>query len=381
MNKNESMDMGTRIVFTGDICFDKYFSNGWREQGCLSNEVEAYLDSGDFVVANIEGPLTKRDFNRSNTQVHSSDPGVGNFLYAHNMRIWNLGNNHMMDCSWEGLFDTFRCAKNENCVTIGAGETLSDAEKGIIIGNNVKVGVLSIAKPWSYIISDVNKAGVFTWDRIPNVKRRIQELKQSARWVVLVVHGGDEFSDLSTPDIRKTYRSLIDIGADVIVGHHPHVVQQIEKVGNKLIFYSLGNFIFDTDYQRNFKYTDTGILLGIDFGSESFSYNHMPIWINRETQIVEKASVTPAIFCVIENREYQLLWPLAARRLYQINEKKWCLTQHRFKQTNNSLSIIHMLYGLRQKNNRTIAKGKVISNLHKWKASELSEVCEYLMQN
>ena len=196
--------------------------------------------------------------------------------------------------------------------------------------------------------------------------------------MILVVHGGDEFSSLSTPDIRKKYHSLLDLGADIIVGHHPHVVQEMEKTGDKVIFYSLGNFIFDTDYQRSFDHTENGILLGIDLEEAAYTFDYMPICINRETQMVEAAQAAPSVFCHVDETEYKLLWPLAARKLYNDNKKKWVLTQRRFTRASSLLGSVHMLYGLRQKRSRVIAKGKMTSYLNRWKKSQLPEVCEYL---
>ena len=66
----------------------------------------------------------------------------------------------------------------------------------------------------------------------------------------MVYHGGDEFFHVPMPYIRKQLKGYLDWGCDIVVAHHPHVVQGYEMLGKKAIFYSLGNFIFDTDYQR-----------------------------------------------------------------------------------------------------------------------------------
>ena len=69
----------------------------------------------------------------------------------------------------------------------------------------------------------------------------------------------------------KKLKKLLSFGADIIVAHHPHTVQGYEKINNKMIFYSLGNFIFDTDFQRAQKGTDKGIVLKIEFTKDEFS--------------------------------------------------------------------------------------------------------------
>ena len=369
-----------RIVFTGDICFNKYFRESWYDASCLQKDVEAYLHAADHVIGNIEGALTKKDYDRVNTQVHASDPGAASFLSQHNIRIWNLSNNHIMDCGEDGLLETLSCAESQNCRTVGAGRTCAEACSAILLGEETRVGVLSVAKPWSYILSDENKAGAFTWDKISFLEEAIQELKKEARWIVLIIHGGEEFSDVPLPTVREKYLQLLNLGADIVVGHHPHVVQPYERVGNGIVFYSLGNFIFDTDYQRSFLYTDTGILLGVDFDKDCFRFDHLTVRVNRDTQTVEAAPNTPVIFFEITEKDYQLLWPLAARRLYNINKKKWRLTQRRFSHTNGALESLHMLSCLRHKDSRTIAEGKMKSWRKQWKLSSRPELCSYLLQ-
>lgn len=368
--------MKTRLVFTGDITFNKYFRDGWRRADCVQKEVDTYLQSADYVIGNIEGPLTQENFNRVNSQVHSSPPEAGSFLRQHNISIWNLGNNHMMDCGEKGLLETMTCAKDNGCRIVGAGRTLDEAREPLLLGN---VGIISIAKPWQYIIADEKKAGAFTWDKTTLLADSISLMREKVKWVVLIVHGGDEFSNLPVPEVRNKYHGLLDLGADIIIGHHPHVVQPYERVQNKIIVYSLGNFIFDTDYQREFKNTDIGILFGIDFDEDAYTYNHLTIHINREKELVELGGETP-IFTEIGPTEYDILWPIEAKSLYNINKKKWIITQRRFKRTSSFLGSLHMLYGLKHKNNRTIFKGKMKSYLGKRKLSTLSGVRDYLIE-
>ena len=90
----------------------------------------------------------------------------------------------------------------------------------------------------------------------------------------MVTHEGHEFSQIPMPYLRNKYHRFLEYGADIVVGHHPHVVQNYEKVGDKIIFYSLGNFIFDTDYQRLQNYTENGILLKLSFTQDSYSWEH-----------------------------------------------------------------------------------------------------------
>jgi poly-gamma-glutamate synthesis protein (capsule biosynthesis protein) len=128
-----------------------------------------------------------------------------------------------------------------------------------------------------------------------------------------VSHGGEEFTSLPSPYTRDRYLKFLELGADVVVGHHPHVPENYELFDDgKAIFYSLGNFIFDTDYQRVHFYTDLGVLLKLVFTEEKMDFEAMGIQIVRgEERIVEAA--LPDVFTNIPAEEYELLAPLSAK--------------------------------------------------------------------
>ena len=102
------------------------------------------------------------------------------------------------------------------------------------------------------------------------------------------------------------------MGADVIIGHHPHVPMNYETVGDKLIFYSLGNFIFDTPYQRAQFNTQYGLLIKLNFTKEAVSFDAFGIEIDRKSEHVVKGNI-PRIFEDVREEEYRLLAPLSAK--------------------------------------------------------------------
>ena len=143
------------------------------------------------------------------------------------------------------------------------------------------------------------------------IRETIREIKAKCRWCVMVVHGQNcEFTQLPLPISRDRMKAFLDMGADVIVGHHPHVVQNYEFFGKKAIFYSLGNFIFDTDYQRQRRYTQFGMLLKLKFTETAWTWEHQPVQIHRETGRI-LPSECPDIFTNIGRLEYNLLKDLA----------------------------------------------------------------------
>ena len=138
----------------------------------------------------------------------------------------------------------------------------------------------------------------------------------------MVAHGGEEFAALPNPYTRDRYLAYLEMGADVVVGHHPHVPENYEILPNgKAVFYSLGNFIFDTNYQRAHLYTDRGILLKLCFTEDAMTFDALGIQIVRgEEKIIE--CDLPAVFCNVPSQEYELLSPLAAKAFIQEERRK-----------------------------------------------------------
>ena len=303
----------TEIAFTGDIAFSKYFKDAWSSSELIDSELIEFLSSADYTVPNVEGALTAGDMKRgdSSTPAHASDPRAVLWLLKMNGNIWNLSNNHTLDCDEKGLEDTINLAKEHDCRILVAGKNIDEAAKPESIESSGGIGLLSVCYKQLFE-ADANKPGIVFWDDFSRIEKQIREVKKKNRWCVLIVHGGEEFSNMPLPTVRKKYLRYLRYGADIVVGHHPHVPQHYEKVGNKMIYYSLGNLIFDTDYQRLQRHTDEGVLLKLKFTDDNFEHSCMGYRINREKQCIEKANC-PTIFRSITAKEYKRLIPLAMK--------------------------------------------------------------------
>ena len=181
------------------------------------------------------------------------------------------------------------------------------------------------------------------------------------------------------PYLRRRYKRYLQYGADIVVGHHPHVVQNYETFGEKVVFYSLGNFIFDTDFQRVQKYTDRGILLKLRFDEDAYSWEYLPVQIHRDRAAVT-AGQTPEIFRNIEASEYGLLWPLAAKRLC-MNERKKIIFHHPDYAERTWLEWL-LKYDLKKCKKpymRDVLMGRVLQKLHLWKFADKKTV-QYLTE-
>ena len=306
----------TELVFTGDIGFDRYMDGKWNDEGLLSQEICDFLRSADHVIANVEGPLVRNQKNTANEGVaqllHTMDPDVAKVLDKMNADIWNLCNNHIMDAGADGLAATLQEAGRAGVKTLGVGMNIEEASKPLYLDEAGGIGMFSVGYQRGCKPAGEDKAGCLSWSEMDIIRDVIHKIKAKCRWCIVVAHGGEEFTALPSPYTRDRYLAYLDMGADIVVCHHPHVPMNYEILGEKAIFYSLGNFIFDTDYQRAQFCTDIGVLLKLCLSENEFTFEPMGIQIERGTEHIVKGEV-PAIFQDVPKEEYELLEPLAAK--------------------------------------------------------------------
>ena len=312
----------TTIVFTGDIGFDKHMDKKWEDENLLSQQVLDFFHSADHVCANVEGALYEVPKDSSQgTFFHAMNPAATKVFEKINAGIWSIGNNHIMDARKDGIDSTLKIAEQLGCRTFGAGLNIEDASKPLYLEEAGGIGMIGVTYMNDCIPATETEPGIFRWDDMETIAKRIAEIKAKCRWCVVVAHGGEEFAALPLPYTRDRYLKYLELGADVVVGHHPHVPENYELLDNeKAIFYSLGNFIFDTDYQRQHLYTDSGVLLKLTFTEEKMDFEAVGIQIIRGEERIDIAPL-PDIFVNIPADEYELLSPLAAKA-FVIEEKR-----------------------------------------------------------
>ncbi len=308
------MGRSTSIIFTGDIGFDRYMDQKWKDEQLLSQEILDYFHSADHVVANVEGAVVDPEsFSSEREFIHYMPVEAAAFLKKINADIWELGNNHILDAGMDGLVSTRNLAAEMGYQTIGAGRNREEASEPVYIDEAGGIGMIGVTYLSEATVRKGTEFGKVRWDDFEHIGKRIAEIKSKCRWCVIVVHGGEEFATMPSPYTREKYMKYLELGADVVVGHHPHVPENYEIFDDgKAIFYSLGNFIFDTDYQRAHPYTDLGVLLKLCFTEDKMDFDAMGVKIDRETERLEKAEL-PDIFTNIPAEEYELLIPLGAK--------------------------------------------------------------------
>ena len=326
-----------KIGFTGDIAFSEYTKDVYKSPKALDTKIYDFLNKNDYNILNFESPITESNLTKKAALTHKSSFEALDFIKDKiNNPVLSLANNHMMDFGQKGLLDTLKHVKNAKLPFLGAGKNEEEATKYIILGKEIKVGVIAVQYK-DYMIATSDAPGTAQNKHFKIVKRKIKELKEKVDWVVMVYHGGEEFINTPLPYTRKLYKKFLKWGADIVVAHHPHTVQGYEKVGKKMIFYSLGNFIFDTDFQRAQYGTDEGVLISIEFTKDDYSFDKLLLKKDRDENQLQVIKRNIHFKDIAEN--YSKDWKKEARRLRNVNEKKKELKKYRNQFLINNLYI------------------------------------------
>ena len=268
-----------KISFTGDIIFSGEFTNKETNTACIDDTIIEFLSDSDSCVCDMEGPIFSGQ-SRTDKVAHRNTSNVVAFTSNISGDVWYIGNNHILDYGVEGLKETMDVAKENSIRTFGAGMNLQEASAPVLYDR--LCGMIGVRYNNKHGRASSSEEGCFIWDEDELIKERIKEIKQQCKWCIVVSHAGDEFCDLPMPDVRERYLKYLEWGADIIVGHHPHVVQNYEYVGNKIIFYSIGNFLFGTDFESIHSAANIGILIKIDISEDSYSWSYLPVLIEQK---------------------------------------------------------------------------------------------------
>ena len=243
-----SRECQVHFTAVGDLLLDRGIRIVMERKGkdYSLKEIGKYLAKQDIVLCNLEGPLSYRGEMLKKKYVFRGDPSLIDMLQEFGINVFSLANNHIMDYGKLALMDTINLIKSAELYPVGAGENQVEALTPVIIE---KKGLLiaffaSLGFPLSReeICSDA--AGPCQV-RLDDLISLIQEIRDQVNLIIVSFHWGFEYSSLPHTHQIEDAHQLIDAGADLIIGHHPHVIQAIEKYHGKYILYSLGNFLFD----------------------------------------------------------------------------------------------------------------------------------------
>ena len=217
--------LGTDETFDYDTSLNAYYEN-YGADYFLQN-VRSIFSTDDLTIANFEGTLTDSDEREDKTFAFKAPASYASILSGSSVEAVNTANNHSHDYGDQGFDDTLAALDDAGIVHFGYDETAVMDIKGI------KVGMVGIYELYDHL------------DREQQLKDNIAKVQaDGAQLIVVIFHWGNETE--TVPDSNQTTlgRMAIDLGADLVCGHHPHVLQGIETYKGKNIVYSLGNFCF-----------------------------------------------------------------------------------------------------------------------------------------
>jgi poly-gamma-glutamate synthesis protein (capsule biosynthesis protein) len=257
LNENHSQnneDEIIKIVALGDICFARHPMPGYNKKGVnVFKQVQGAFYNSEIVVGNLECVLCENTL----LQADKSPDGGAYHLRQHPSIVWmlkdtginivNLANNHTMDYGVEGLEKTINTLDENNILYFGAGKNIEKASKPLIVEKQgVSFAFLGGNRiPPSSFYASQNKPGSNPIDK-DTLTQQVENLEDKVDFTIVSLHWGLEGKTYTTNLQEKLAHKLIDSGADIILGHHPHVLQKTEWYNDKLIIYSMGNFLFNT---------------------------------------------------------------------------------------------------------------------------------------
>ena len=251
---NEKKRAGGRVtlLLTGDIMLGGEFLKFKNEQNIDYDypfrNLKKVFEEADIVFGNLECPLSKEGVIRADKgSILYAPPNSISALRYLNYSIISLGNNHINDYGEGGLIRTIEILKNEKIPFFGAGRNLKEVNQPVIIEKNgLKIcflGYTTDERHVKSIIADVDTAGCVFYD-VQKIKKDIERVKTQSDIICISLHWGHEFYRYPSPEQVVLAHQIIDAGAHIVIGHHPHIIQGFEMYKHGVILYSLGNFFF-----------------------------------------------------------------------------------------------------------------------------------------
>ena len=241
-------------------------SLGW---GALFSDVADVFERADFGFVNLETPVAPEHSKGSKPFMFDAPVALLDGLKASGIKIVSFANNHVMDQGWAGFTETREHLKAEGLLFAGSGDTVQQQWQPVITeANGIKVGWLGMTRwlngnrnpdkdnqPHVNFFPYPGESGGATGADEAAVLAAVKQARTQCDFLVVSIHWGIEYATAPRPEDVDMARKMLEAGASVVVGHHPHVLQPVETYKtldgrNAVIFYSLGNFL--SNQSRNY---------------------------------------------------------------------------------------------------------------------------------
>jgi len=268
------------LSFVGDMMFDRgvkssVYKNFEGSYDALFTNLKPIFEMSDIVFGNLEGPISDKGRNVGSKYSFRFEPQVAQSLKNNKFSIVSFANNHVGDWSIEAFEDTLHYLEEAGVLFTGAGKNLQEAESPTIIEKHgIKIGFLGFSDVGPiWMEAKENQAGQLLASN-PNRIQIIEKAKKQSDILIVSYHWGNEYVPHNERQ-ELLAKSSIDAGADIIIGHHPHIIQDIEEYKTGVIAYSLGNAIFDQHFSKE---TMEGALLQIQVTKDGVKNYHKKIF-------------------------------------------------------------------------------------------------------
>jgi len=240
------------IVFVGDVMLDRGVKNVINREGDARFpflKTRDMLSGADLSFANLEGPISKRGKNSGSIYSFRFNPEIAlpALQYA-GLDVVSIANNHIFDYGAEALEDTEKNLSSVGIKSVGAGNNYLEANSKVIsrLDDGTKIAWLAYTNLYPRsLMAGKDYQGVSDFD-LENIKKQIAAARgDEADLVFVSYHWGEEYKTSANGNQKELAHAIIDAGANLVIGHHPHVVQEVENYKDGYIAYSLGNFVFD----------------------------------------------------------------------------------------------------------------------------------------
>ncbi|MFH1170646.1 MAG: CapA family protein [Candidatus Vogelbacteria bacterium] len=252
------------LVFVGDIMLARGVGRIMEEKNNWQYpflEIKKTLTDADLLIGNLEGPISSRGVKVGSIYSFRADPRAVLGLTGAGFDVLSLANNHIWDYGRDAFGATLDILKKNEINYIGGGIDYAEAHRAIIKEvKGIKIAFLAYTDLVPVgITKETSKPAVAFLDPkqiIPDIAKA----KTSADLVVVSFHWGNEYETKHNQKQETIARAVIEAGANLVIGHHPHVAQEIEEYHGGYIAYSLGNFVFDQNFSTN---TRAGLILKV----------------------------------------------------------------------------------------------------------------------
>lgn len=285
------MSQSITISAVGDIMFgDSHYCIGSGVRSLFDKKKHAspfehvlkIFRASDVVIGNLEAVLSDKGFRRESlpSAQYRGKREFARYLSDANVSIVSMANNHILDHGLEAFAETVQGLSEAGIqpvgVRLGAGGAERDAGVSLDI-HGIRVGILS------FCLNDERSTRPIVANT-EDIIEAIELMKTRVDRVVISLHWGDEFLHVPSPRQVSIAHRFIDAGADILLGHHPHVLQGIESYKGKLIVYSLGNFVFDQNWSEDCR---RSMILNILLDREGpIAFKAIPVRLNDSFQPV-----------------------------------------------------------------------------------------------